>query len=164
MLNRRNILLGGVSLLGLAGCSGGLSGAVGGLPQYAQDAQTIATALQQVVSDVGAIQGVPSTAIAKVQGAIAQLTSLAGQIGSAASGLAGQMPSNLLGSFGQLALNVVSGLGGTSATGTLGTVLQGVMSVLPVILSVAGIALAPQGGMSPAEGRSVLHMYISRAK
>ena len=162
MLNRRKVLLAGASLLPLAAC-GGLTQGVSSLPQYAQDAQDIAAALENVVGAVQAVPGVPAGTLAQVQAAIARASAIAAQIGQQAAGLAGSTPTSLLGSFGQTILGVVSSLGGASATGTLGTVLQAVMSVLPSILAIAGVALAPPvGGMAPAQGRQIIKAYARR--
>lgn len=152
MLNRRNLLMIGAAALPLAAC-GGLTKSVNSLPQYAQDVQDIVGALQKTVSGLAVPQSV-------VDG-LAKAADLAAQIGSAASGLTGSTPTALLGSFGNVVQGLVASLGGSSASGTLGTVLQAVMAVLPTVLSVAGIALAaPRSSMSPEQGRLVLKAHL----
>lgn len=153
MINRRT-LLGGVSIAALsivAGCNTPAASIVANLPQYAQDIQSIAAALNVVSSAVSSVSGISASVVSTVKNAIGQISTIAGEIASAAA--SSTTPTTLIQNFGSLFNTVANALGG-NAGGTLGTVIQDGLTLLPTILSVAGIALAPAGtGKSAAAAR-----------
>ena len=159
----RRALLGMAAIAPVAAACNGFTQVVSNLPTYATDVQNIATDLTALTNTIGMIQGIPAATVAKVQGAISKLSGLAAQISAAATAVAGQTPTALLGQFGNTVLGIIQSIGGSGATGTLGTVLQAISAVLPSILSVAGIALAGPvtSTMTETQGRAYLATLAS---
>lgn len=135
----------------------GCASVFGSLPQFAADIQTIAADLAKALPDLTTLAGVGGATVTKVEGWISDIQGVAGTIGSAVA--AGG--STLVGAISQFggAFNSITSALGVSVPGTLGTVLQAGLSLLPQILAIAGIALAQVSGppmMPPARARAIL--------
>lgn len=151
---RRSVFMVPVGLFfaaGLAGCQG-LSNAVAKLPQWAEDAQTIGNALGTVAGVVGTIQGIPATVVSTVQNAVSTAQRFAAQIGSAASS-AGSNVAGLVSSFSGAVAGAISSLAGVSVPPWVSTALSAVTTLMPTILSVAGVVLA--GPSAPSDPRAI---------
>jgi hypothetical protein len=153
----------GALAVGIAGCSQ-LSSVFTNLPQYAQDVQNLAAAPSGISTTVGSLTGIPASVVSTVQSGIASVQSLASQIVSYAQSGAATVSSTLVnlasefsGALGSI-VNAVGGnaTSGVSGLGTLGTILNAGLSILPEVLGMAGIALAGQTPMDIVSARKVL--------
>jgi hypothetical protein len=154
----RRTLLGSTAMVApallLNGCSG-----LSSLPQFATDVENIAGMLSNAAPTLATLTGVAQGTINKVTGLINTASTIAGAVTSAASAGAsgvGALVSNFASNFGSIA-----GALGVNVPGLWGTVIQAGASLLPSILSAAGIALAGPtvqvpNAMSTADARKIV--------
>jgi phage-related protein len=130
------------------------------LPQYAQDVETVAAALNAILPAIQTLTGISASVVSKVTSAIATAQSLAAQI-AAAAGSGASSVGALVSNFSGVFSTVASALG-FNVPGIVGTVLQAGSALLPIILSAAGIALAgPPPAMPAAEARAILMIAVA---
>lgn len=135
----------GLFFASLPGCAA-LQQAQTQIPQFAQDATTIAAALGTMADAVSGVAGVPAALIASIKSGVAKVQSLAASIAASASSPVGSL-SGTIGGFGSTVSGLLSSLGGLSLPSWVSTGLQAVSALLPTVLSVAGVVLA--GPASP---------------
>jgi hypothetical protein len=159
-LSRRQ-LFAGVAAAALAGCSA--SQLAASLPQYAEDAQTIAAGLQASLVQLQSVPGIPAASLAQVSAAIADMQKMAAAI-SAASTASAALPS-----VQQLEADVnavASTLASFSAImpPQIGIAVQAAAVLLPVIETGVGLVVnavtapapATAAAMTPDQARLVL--------
>lgn len=130
-------------------------GTLSQIPTFVTDLNTIVGALNAVLPSLSAIAGISSTTVQKITGYVSQLQQIAAQVASASgTGVAG-LVANFNGIFGQ-----ITSLIGVNVPGAWGTVIQAAISLLPSILSAAGLMVARVGSapapFTPDQARSVL--------
>lgn len=160
-MNRREALMVPVGLA-FAASGIGCAEVEAELPQWSQDATTIANALSTIGGAVASIQGLPSAVASDISTAIASAKSLAESLASSvASGASSTAMgiTNLITQFGSTVTSAVSSIGNLTVPSWVTTALGAIQTVLPTILSVAGIALAPAAaasGLTVDQARAIL--------
>jgi hypothetical protein len=156
-LNRRTLLssaaLGAVAI-GIAGCTTAQTQTIN---QVVDDVNTLAGGVAAILPSLTTITGFAADTVAKVQGYIANIEGVASQVASVASqGASAVAP--LVSNLGSLVSSIYVALGGSSLPSSVSLILQAAQALLPVILTAAGIALAPAAApsMSAAQARLVL--------
>lgn len=148
--------------LGLAGC-GVLTSATtqisGDAQQVTDDINNVANGLAGVLPNVQSITGVASSVVTGIQNGVAQIKSLAATVSTAVkSGIQTAAPyiSQIAGLVGTISSSL-TGMG-ASVPSWVGDVLTAAKTILPIALSLAGVALAgaPSTGMTAAQARSIL--------
>lgn len=128
------------------------------LSQVETDIQTIANGVAAIpsslLSDAAAIAGVTSATITAVKGYVADIGAIAADVGAAAASTLAVPATALSKDIAAL----VTALTGVKVPAFVTTILDAATSLLPTVLTVAGIALAPAAPlpMSPARARAVL--------
>jgi ABC-type transporter Mla subunit MlaD len=159
----RRALLRTTAIVPLAVIAAGCSTIQTQLPQFVTDMNTIAAALQSVLPQIQTLTGLPAATLATIQSAITTAQNAAAQVASTIAAGTTTGINGLISGFGS-AVSTVAGLIGGNAPGFIGTLLTAVQTLLPAILSVAGIALAPPAmagpGMTPEMARGILRSAI----
>lgn len=113
------------------------------------------TDLQNIVTDL--TKYLPSGVAPAVVALVGQAQSIYTAIASAVAGGGGV--AGLVSSFAGIIGDIFGAIGGINASGIFATALQAAMSLLPTILSLAGVAMrqaASASFMPPAEARALL--------
>lgn len=136
------------------------------LPQYAQDATTIANGLEVALTQLKTVNGVPPATLTQIGGYITDMQSVAAAISNAASASAA------LPSVQQLEADVNGAVSAAAALGSLlpppvSTALQAAAVLLPVVETGVGLvvnAVKPTTGatMTPAQARGILNGLASK--
>lgn len=154
--------------LGLAGC-GVATTAITQLSSDAQqitdDINNVANGLAGVLPDVKAITGGAAAVVTKIQDGVAKIKALATTISTAVKSGA-QTAAPYISQIASLVGTISSSLTGMGAAVPpwVGDVLVAAKTLVPVALSLAGVAMAgPTTGMAPAQARSILTAAAARA-
>lgn len=145
-----------VPIVALAACQG-VGSAVQAVPQFVTDATTIATALQALLPSLTTITGFSASTLSQIQTWVSEAKNLASELSSAAS--AGGSVTSMVSNFGSVVGNVISSLTGSAgASSVVQTIISAASTLLPVILSAAGIAFAQAApaSMPVAQARAIL--------
>lgn len=165
---RRQLLTSAVALLGLgvAACADlpGVVGKVGdsvsdSATQITDDINQLAAGLSGILPDVKAVTGLAAGAVTTVQNSVAKVKDLAAQVAAAVKGgvtLAAPIISQIASAVGAIS-GTLSG-SGVALPSWVSTVLLAAKTVLPIALSLAGVALAapPSTGMTASQARAIL--------
>lgn len=140
------LAIGGLSLVGC-----GITGNT--IPQFVTDANTVANGLAAILPGLTTVTGMTAATITKVQGYITEAQNLAAELASAATA-GGTSLVATVSNFAGVVGNAVSSLTGIPG---LSKAISAASSLLPVILSAAGIVLAgPPPQMPAAQARAIL--------
>lgn len=161
MITRRSLF--GTTALILVGALSGCSASVPtvSVPQWVTDANTIATAFaKSLLPALASLTGMTASSISQIQTWVTNLGTLASQLASAAA--SGTNVNALIALFGQTVNNIVVALTGSALPASVQTLLTAAQTLLPLILSVAGVALAGSTAMSPSAARALLLAAASK--
>lgn len=155
----RRTLLGATCLVPVAGCAALQTVST---PQFVNDMNAIASALSTIMPDLATVTGISSSVVAKVTGLVTTAKTLAGQV-AASVGSGASTVGALASNFGSV-ISGITGALGVNVPGVWGTVLQAATSLLPLILSAAGVALAGPSApaMQPTTARAILAAVAAR--
>lgn len=147
-MNRR-YLLSTVAVMALSGCAAGTASTTGTTSSLPSTIADLPGAVSTIFNDLNQFLGtLPGNLALGASGIVSQIGSIATQLASAVSGGPSSAVTSLVsGGSGLSGLlsSLLGAVGGTSALGgigTFGTILQAGLQILPVILSIAGVALA----------------------
>ena len=155
MISRRKLFT--TTALGVilfaTGCAGtATSSPAPSISDLVANATAIVTGLSNFIPSVNGL--LPPNTMAQVQGWLAQAKGLV----TAISGMTAPNTATIT-SFASIVGNIVTTLGGNSTTATIAQgVVGAVQTLLPIILSLAGVALAGPAatGMTPEQARAYL--------
>lgn len=148
--------------LGLSGCGvfqTATTQVTGDAQQVTDDINQVAAGLAGVLPNVQAITGAAASVVTGIQSGVAKIQSLAAAVSTAVkSGIQTAAPyiSQIAGLVGTISSSL-SGMG-ASVPSWVGDVLAAAKTLLPIALSLAGVALAgvPSTGMTAAQARKIL--------
>lgn len=144
ILSRRNVLLASSAALGSAALLSACNSAQ--ITKVVSDADMIAQGVQAILPVVQGVVGVSASTVAVVQGAVQRVQTAANVLQSAI-GSAGQSAASDLAAGVHVLQLATSGL---ALPGWVPAVLQAAQTLLPLVLSAAGLALGA-GVLSQAE-------------